>query len=134
MTDFRSEAEKFVTSFLDYVETHDILDHFDRRTQKMERSPGVQALIAEAQTVFPPRVDDGKKATDNLPQEKIEILVESPNVIDRRDVFSARIQKNGAARGLLERVLNGDQEAVNLAAELIAADRGEKEFKIEQPK
>lgn len=131
MTDYRSKAEIFVTSFLDYVEKHDILDEFDKRTQKMVRSPGVEALVKEASQVFPARVKIGKKETDKLTPEQIDVAVtESPNVLDRRDVFSRKIQSNGAARGLLERVMEGDTEAMALAAEFLQAEKGEKQFYV----
>lgn len=127
MTDYRSKAEVFVTEFIDYVNKHDILDYFDKRSQKMTRSAGVEALIRQANEVFPARV--GKEGTDKLTEVEIAEAVEaSPNVIDRRDVFSKKIQDNGGARGLLERILNGDLAALPLAQELIDADNGDKEF------
>lgn len=132
MSDFRSNAEKFVSNFLDYIYKYDIHDEFDKRTQKMVRSAGVQALVKEAEAVFPKRADDGKAETDKLTVDELESAIDaSNNVIDRRDVFSRKIQKNGAARGLLERVLAGDKDAVDMARELIAADNGKKEFHVQ---
>lgn len=127
MTDYRSEAEKFVTAFIDYVNKYDIQDFFNKKTQKMETSPGVAKLIQQAQEVFPERI--GIEGTKNLSKNQVtEAIQSSDNVVDRRDEFSRKIQANGAARGLLERVLAGDEEARHLAHELIAADNGEKEF------
>lgn len=129
MTDYRSEAEKFVTEFLDYMSRYDILDEFDKSAQKMVRSAGVNALYTKAQSIFPPRVPIGKVETDKLSEEVLEQLVtESPNVIDRRDVFSRKISDAGSARGLLAGVLEGNPDAVILAQEFLKAERGEKEF------
>jgi hypothetical protein len=129
LTDYRSAAEKFVTEFLDYVEKYDILDEFDKRTQKMIRSAGMVKLINQAATVFPPRVKIGKIETDGIVDMDATILA-SNNVLDRRDIFSKKIQTNGGARGLLERILEGDVTAIPLARELLEADKGEKEFYV----
>jgi hypothetical protein len=128
--DYRSKAEIFVTTFLDYITQHDILDEFDKRTQKMVRSEGVENLVKMASEIFPPRVRVGKVETDKLSQEELDKAVaeSSEVVVDRRDVFSRKIQANGAARGLLARVLAGDSEAIELGRELVAADAGEKTF------
>jgi hypothetical protein len=64
--DYRSKAEIFVTTFLDYITQHDILDEFDKRTQKMVRSEGVENLVKMASEIFPPRVRVGKVETDKL--------------------------------------------------------------------
>lgn len=129
--DYRSEAEKFVTAFLDYVYKYDIQDEFDKKTQKMIRSPGVEALVKQAESVFPARADDGKTETDKLSKEEVDAVIENNSVVvDRRDVFSRKIQENGASQGLLRRVLQGDQEAIGLALELVKADDGEKEFYV----
>jgi hypothetical protein len=131
MTDYRSKAELFVTEFLDYINKHDILDHFDKKTQKMIRSAGVEALIRQASDVFPPRVAIGKAETDKLTSEQVSNSIEeSENVLDRRDAFSRKIQTNGGAKGLLERILEGDVTAIPLARELIDADNGDKEFYV----
>lgn len=129
MDDYRSKAEIFVTRFLDYVQVYDIKDFFNKSTQTMERSPGIQALITEAESVFPTRVISGKTVTDAIDAEVVEELINtSPNVIDSREVFSRKIKDAGAARGLLERVIAGDMEAIELAKEFIKAENGEKEF------
>lgn len=133
MTDYRSAAEKFVTEFLDYVNQYDIQDEFDKKTQKMVRSAGVSKLIQQASTVFPPRVAVGKVETDAITNMD-EVIAESKNVIDRRDDFSRKIQQNGAARGLLEKLVTCPPEetlsVMLLAQEFIAAEKGEKEFYV----
>lgn len=132
MSDYRSKAEDFVINFLRHVNKEDILDHFDKARQKMVRSPGIEALIKEAREVFPPQLENGggKEATDALTPEQVDSSIEeSPHVLDRRDVFARKIQENGAARGLLRRVLDGDTEAAVMALELFAADDGETKFR-----
>lgn len=128
--DYRSKAEIFVTEFLDYVTQHDILDEFDKRTQKMVRSAGVEKLVKMASEIFPPRVKRGKLETDKLSEQEISDAINgAPNVVvDRRDVFSRKVQANGAARGLLAAVLAGDMDAIELSKEFLAADAGEKNF------
>lgn len=124
MSDYRSDAEKFVTDFIDYVQQHDILDQLNKRTQKMERSPGVDALVKQAMAVFPERIGDAgnKKLT---PKQMDAAIAAAPNVEDMRAVFARKVQANGSARGLLEKVLAGDDEARELAEKLIRADKGE---------
>ena len=129
MTDYRSAAEIFVTAFLDYMYKEDILDEFDKKTQKMVRSAGVQKLLDDAEAIFSPRA--GKAETDKLTPEQITEAVEaSPNVINLQNVFARKIQQNGGARELLARVLVGDPEAIILGKELIAANEGEKNFDV----
>ena len=133
MSDYRSEAEKFVTGFLDYVQEHDILDHFDKRTQKMIRSAGVEALIKQAKAVFPARKPDGESAEEmaKLSENARDAAIKgSPNVVDTREMFSARVQKNGGVRRLLRDVLAGDEEAIKQAEEFFLAEDGEKEFYV----
>lgn len=129
MTDFRSAAEIFVTQFIDYVEKHDIKDEFNKRTQKMERSPGVEALIRDAKKVFPERI--GTEGTDKLSQDEIAEAIEaSPNVIDTQEMFGRKIQMNGGVRQMLRGVLEGDSEATFAALEFIRAEDGLKEFHV----
>ena len=131
MSDHRSLAEKFVTEFLDYVEKYDIFDEFDKRSQKMVRSAGVDALIKKAASVFPGRVKIGQLENDAISKVTKSIIIEeAPNIIDRRDLFSRKVQENGSARGLLEKVLLGDKKAIILARELVDADNGKKEFYV----
>ena len=131
MSDYRSDAEKFVTDFLDYVHNHDILDHFDKRTQKMIRSAGVEALIKQAKAVFPPRADDGKAETDKLTEDqRDEAIKNSSNVVDTREMFAARVQKNGGVRRILRELMDGNPQALKDAEEFFAAEDGEKEFHV----
>ena len=135
MSDYRSSAEIFVTAFLDHVRRHDILDEFDKRIQKMVRSEEIEALVKMASDVFPPRVKEGKKETDKLTEEQVSVAIaNSPNLLDRRDVFARKIQTNGAAQGLLEQVLKGDPIAKELAQEFIRAIHGEKQFDVSSNK
>lgn len=135
MTEYRSAAESFVIEFLRYVQKHDILDEFNKRTQKMERSPGIAAIIKQAQSVFPPEVEDGKKETDKLTKEQVDEAIEaSPDVLDTRELFGRKIAENGAARGLLEKVLAGDVAAIEQANEFLQAERGEKKFREDESK
>lgn len=132
MTEFRSAAEDFTTKFLDYVQTYDILDEFNKQTQKMQRSAGVEKLIKHAQSVFPPRVADGQKENEKLTEEQVQEAASRDNVVvlERREDFGRRIAANGGARGLLEKVLAGDPEAIAQAVDFVAAEKGEKEFYV----
>ena len=130
MSEFRSAAEQFVTDFLDYMYKEDILDHFNNKTQKMERSAGVEALVKQAQRVFPARADDGKKETDKLTPEQIEQAVKgSPEtVIDTREMFARKIQKNGGTRALLRGLYNNEPGVADKVREFFEAEDGDKEF------
>ncbi|RZK44828.1 MAG: hypothetical protein EOO61_02335 [Hymenobacter sp.] len=129
MTDFRSKSEEFVSKFLDYIYKYDIKDNFNNQTQKMERSAGVEKLIAQAQAVYP-RADNGQVENSKLAVEQMEEAIEkSSNVLDLREEFARKIAANGSARGLLEKVLSGDEAAKLEAIEFIKAERGEKEFR-----
>ncbi len=131
MSNFRSDAEKFVTEFLDYVNRYDILDHLNKQTQRMERSAGVHALVKQAEKVFPERKPQGEsaEAMRNLTDEqRNEAIGSSPNVVDTRAMFAAKVLENGGTRGLLRAVLTGNQEALEDAKEFIKAVDGEKDF------
>lgn len=129
MTDYRSEAEKFVTEFLDYVEAYDILDKLNRQTQKMERSPGVAALIKQAESVFPKRADDGKAETDKLTSEQIdEAIAASPNVLPTREMFSRKVQASGGTRDMLRRLYEGDPSARDDVQAFLEAEDGVTKF------
>jgi len=116
MGEFRAAAEKFVSDFLDYIYKADIKDSFNKRTQEMERSPGVQALIKQAESVFPPRAKDGRKETDKLSEDDRNAAVEAAaNVVDTREMFSRRVAKNGGTQRLLRDLYEdkpGAQQAV----------------------
>lgn len=130
MSDYRSESEKFVTEFLDYVYKYDIQDEFNKRTQKMERSAGVTKLISHAESIFPARSKGGRQKIENIE----EVIAEAKNVVDRRDVFARKIQQNGAARGLLEKLVRCPPEqtleVLQLAEEFLQAEEGKKEFYV----
>jgi hypothetical protein len=119
----RSKAEIFVTEFIDYVNRYDILDEFNKKTQKMERSSGVESLIMKAKEVFPERT----LGPSTVPEEEVtKIISEASHVLDRRDHFALKIQANRGAQGLLEDVLAGKN--MEIAQEFIKALKGEKEF------
>lgn len=126
MSDHRSAAEQFVTAFIDYVDKYDIKDELNKRKNIMERSPGIESLIKQANAVFPERL--GQEGNDAVTDIDAAIAASPKIVIDTRKMFARKIQQNGAARGLLERVLAGDENAKSLATEFIAAERGEKDF------
>jgi hypothetical protein len=135
MTDYRSEAEKFVTEFLDYIQEVDILDHLDKRTNKMVRSPGVEKLIRSAKAVFPARADNGKVETDKLdPAAMNEAIITTSNVIDTREMFARKVQKNGGVRSLLRSLYRDEPGAADAVAEFLAAEDGEKEFRVDDKK
>jgi hypothetical protein len=129
MTDYRSEAEKFVTDFLDYVYEHDILDKLNKQTQRMERSPGVQALVKQAEAVFPSRIKRGQEAPALTDSERQEAIESASNVVDTREMFSKKMQQNGGARKLLRALYNGEEGAPEAVKEFLAAEDGTKEFK-----
>lgn len=128
MTDYRSEAEKFVTAFLDYVYEYDILDQFNKRTQKMERSPGVQSLVKMAESVFPPRVKKGEPTPEIAPEDADAAIKASPNVIDTREMFSRRVQESGGVRSMLRSLYYDEPGAADKVREFLEAEDGTKEF------
>lgn len=131
MSNFRSDAERFVTEFLDYVYKYDIRDQLNKQTQRMERSPGVETLVKMAQAVFPERKPGGKSAQEmrDLSEiERNEAILASANVIDTRAQFSAKIAANGGLRGLVMAVGDGSQEAIDDLVEFVKAENGLKEF------
>jgi len=129
MTEFRSKAEEFVTFFLDYMYNADIKDELNRRTQKMERSAGVQDLLRRAEGVFPQRAKDGKAETDKLKAEQVDkAIAESANVLDTREMFARKVAKNGGTHQLLRDLYAGHPEARERVADFLAAEDGEKDF------
>lgn len=124
-------AVRFVVDFLKYYEKEDILDLLDKRLNKMVTSPGVLQLVADARDILPPRADDGQIENAKLSQKELDDAVtKSENVIDTREMFSRKVQANGSARGLLEKVLNREGPAIELAREFLKAERGEKDFEV----
>lgn len=128
MTDYRSDAERFVTAFIDYVEEHDIKDYFDTKMNKMERSPGVENLVKQAKAVFPERI--GLEGTKDLSTTEVSEAIEASDgvVIDRREDFARRVQANGGVRKMLRSLFNGEPDAHDRVAEFFAAEDGEKPF------
>jgi hypothetical protein len=129
---FRSAAEEFVTQFIDYVDKYDILDELNKRTNKMERSPGVEKLIRDAKKVFPERKPKtaGAEMTALSEEERMLAIAASANVVDTREMFSRKIQENGGVREMLRRLLDGDDAAREEAREFFKAENGRKEFYV----
>lgn len=121
----RSDAEKFVTRFLDYVYKYDILDDFDVKNQKRVRSPGVQALIEQAEKVFPPR-KKGVVAADEMAElteeQRSEAIEASEDVVDMRAEFAKRTARNGGLRAILRQIMAGDPEGYTRAAEFLGLE------------
>lgn len=128
MSDYRSEAEKFVTAFLDYVYEYDILDQLNKRTQKMERSPGVQSLVKMAESVFPARIKKGEPTPEIAPEDADAAIKASPNVIDTREMFSRRVQESGGVRSMLRSLYYDEPGAADKVREFLEAEDGTKEF------
>ena len=131
MTDYRSDAERFITEFLDYVYKYDIRDQLNKQTQRMERSPGVETLVKMAQSIFPERKPGGKSAEEmrNLSDaERNTAILASPNVVDTRAMFSAKIAANGGLHGLVMAVGDNVPGALEDLVEYVKAEKGLKEF------
>jgi len=130
LSDYRSDAEKFVTDFIDYVNRYDILDQLNKHTQKMERSPGVEALVKRARAIFP----DRKSGPTTLSEPELDIAINAaPNVVDTRAMFSKRMQENGGVRAMLRAIVEerpDADEAVERAKEFFAAEDGMKKFDV----
>ena len=125
MTEFRSNAEKFVTEFLDYVYQYDIKDMLNKQTQRMERSAGVETLIKMAQAVFP----DRQKGPNKLTQKQTDAAIRAANnVVDTRKMFSRKVATNGGLRGLIMQMAEGDPEATETLFEFVKAEKGIKDF------
>lgn len=105
-----SNPMDFVRDFLNYVEKEGVYDHFDRDSQKMVTSPGVQVLIKDARSYLPPKLKGKQAATlmRDLPDEMREKLIEKSDrerVVDLRTAFARKQAENGGARGVLERLV-----------------------------
>jgi len=135
--DHRSAAERFVSKFLDYIYKTDIEDYFNKTTQKMERSAGVDALVKQAEAVFPGRPLNGKSAqaeNEKLSEaDKDAAIAASPGVVDTREMFARRVAKNGGTHKLLRDLFDGKSDAHDRVAEFLAAEDGEKEFSSGKP-
>ena len=125
MGEFRSEAEQFVSYFLDYIYKEDIKDELNKRTQKMERSPGVQDLVRRAQAVFPERAKDGNLENKKLSEAQIDAaIVGAPNVADLRKEFGKRTQANGGTRKMLRDLYAGEPGAAEAVREFLDYEDG----------
>lgn len=131
----------FIRDFLNYVNKEGIYDKFDKDTQQMVTSPGVEALIKEAQSYLPKKLGKGEaaKLMRNLSDEEREKLIaaaEDDRVIDLRKTFQRKMSENGGAQGivtqLVEALESGDNslvgEAIENAQNLVKGLKNPEEF------
>ena len=106
------DAMDFVASFLAFVNTNGIYDEFDKESNKMITSSGVQALIEQAKTLLPEMKggQTSKMMRELTDDERERAIVGNNRVIDMRAEFAKRIAANGGR----QRLMSGFVEAMEL--------------------
>jgi hypothetical protein len=105
-----SKPIDFVRDFLNYVEKVGIFDEFDKESQKMITSAGVQSLIQEARSCLPEKLKPVQAANRmrDLNEAERDALIQSSEkerVIDMRKEFQKKMSENGGAMGIVERLV-----------------------------
>lgn len=115
----------FIRDFLIYVNKEGIYDKFDKDTQKMVTSPGVEALIKEAESYLPKKLK-GRAAANlmrDLNEDEREVLIQSAEegrIIDLRRQFQEKMSVNRGAQGIVERLVTAfDKNDTSQLSELI---------------
>jgi hypothetical protein len=121
-------AFEFVRDFHKYELMEGFLDEFDKKSGKMVQSDAMKAFVAEARAIVP-HAEDGVEA-DKLNRKLSEAQIDEAadaanNVINAQKMFRMKVAANGAARGLLAKVIAGDPEARALAEEFVRKEMGE---------
>jgi len=117
----RSEAEKFVTAFLDHVEEFDILDEYDENVNEMVRSEEIEELVKWAQQIYPrkPNGESAREMEVMFEPEREAAIAAAPNVVHLRADFAKRIAANGGLRRIVRDIVEGteqnDMERLNRA-------------------
>lgn len=101
----------FVRDFIRYVDSHGIYDEFDRDTQKMVTSVGVQSLIKDAHNCLPEKLKPREAAArmrDLSEAERDKLLedADKERVVDMRKHFQKKMSENGGAQGIIQRLVN----------------------------
>lgn len=110
----------FIHMFLKYVDSQGIYDEFDKDSQKMVTSAGVQALIKEAATYVPAKLKPLQAANamrDLTDAERDKLIQDSDQerIVDLRRGFQLRMSENKGAQGIVERLVEATQNPdVNL--------------------
>lgn len=117
----------FVRDFLNYVEKVGIFDEFDRDTQKMVTSSGVQSLIKEAQTCLPEKLKPRQAAQrmrdlNDAEREQLIKEAEDGRILDMRKTFQDKMSKNGGAQGIIARLVDALEGEENPNLEEIILD------------
>jgi hypothetical protein len=105
-----SSPMDFIRDFLNYVNKEGIYDKFDKESQQMVTSPGVEALIKAAEACLPKKLGKGEAARlmRDLSEEERDMLIknsEEERVIDLRETFRKKIALNGGAQGIVKRLV-----------------------------
>lgn len=95
----------FIRDFLKYVDKVGIFDEYDKDTNKMKTSSGVEALIKQARQLMPEELsgrEAGLRMTE-LSEAHRDALIKAagPRVVDLRTEFAKKMAMNGGAHKLL---------------------------------
>jgi len=117
----------FIRDFLNYVEKVGIFDEYDRDTNKMKTSAGVEALIKEARSYLPPKlkgIEAAAKMRDLDPDMRDQLIQqdEEKRIIDMRTEFARRQAENGGAQGLLKRLVDAVERGDTIAVKEVHKD------------
>lgn len=122
-----SNPMNFIRDFLNYIEKEGIYDKFDPDTQKMITSPGVEALIKEAETYLPKKLKPLEAANlmRDLTEDERTRLIEADEqnrIVDMRKHFQLKMSKNKGAQGLIEKLVQAVDTGDNSQAAQIIED------------
>lgn len=116
MTD---KSMEFIASFIKYFDKEGIYDSYDKDSNTMVTSPGVQKLIEEARLFFPDMKNgrSAKAMRELTEEERDRAVVGNDKIVDCRKLFARKIAANNGRRGLLTQVLEAAeaQDMVRLA-------------------
>jgi hypothetical protein len=118
----------FIRDFLNYVDKEGIYDQFDKDTQKMVTSAGVEALIKEAKSYLPEKLkplEAAKRMRDLNEDERDQLIkdADEARIIDLRKRFQKKMSINQGAQGIVARLVEAvkAQDNVKLGEVLLDA-------------
>lgn len=106
-----SNSLDFIRYFLAYVENVGIYDEFDKDTQKMVTSNGVESLIKEAQSYLPEKLKPLAAANrmrnlSDAHRDTLIAIAEADKIIDMRQAFQKKMSINGGAQSIVKHILD----------------------------
>lgn len=128
---------EFIHNFISYANSEGIYDEYDKDSNKMKTSAGMQALINSAKEFFP-ELPKGATAAlmRNLTEDERNKAIEgTPKVIDMRAEFAKKMSANEGARGLVTQLAEASKtndvmemaRIITMAQTFTEYENGEKE-------